>query len=105
MSVAAVAAAEEEREGEDSRDEDAASQAALEYMESPSLLNSNAGRTASHSSMQDLQQRDEPESAQQRPSDDLRHASTARLEGEAPVSAANEESGRPSARSISPHEV
>lgn len=99
--AAAVAAAEEEQEGEDSRDEDAASTAALDYMESPSLLNSNAGRTASHGSMQghagpdlDVEQREAPEPVQQRPSPDLQQASAADLQDDAPVSAAHEDSGR-----------
>ena len=96
----AVAAAEEEREGEDSRDEDAASTAALEYMQSPSLLNSNAGHTASHSSMHDhagsatdLEQREEPEQ-QLRASNELRQANVASVQGPAPVISAHEEQGK-----------
>ena len=77
--AAAVAAAEEERDGEDG--EDAASTAALEYMESPSLLNNNAAGAASHSRLQDqaapaeaLEQREEPEEEQVEVPSDLRQA-------------------------------
>ena len=54
--MAAVAAAEEEQEQEieDAQgDEDAASTAALDYMDSPSLLNSNAAGTTSRNSIHD----------------------------------------------------
>ena len=82
--AAAVAAAEEERDGEDG--EDAASTAALEYMESPNLLDNNAAvaPAASHSRVQDLaapaetlEQRDEPEEEQVDVSSDLRQVNAA----------------------------
>ena len=50
--AAAVAAAEEADAAQG--DDDAASTAALDYMESPNLLNSSAAGAGSHSSMQDL---------------------------------------------------
>ena len=58
----AVAAAEEEQEGEEAQgDEDAASTAALDYMDSPSLLDSSAAGAGSRSSMQDHAAPAEPE--------------------------------------------
>ena len=51
--AAAVAAAEEAEEAAQG-DDDAASTAALDYMESPNLLNSSAAGAGSHSSIQDL---------------------------------------------------
>ena len=62
QSLLAVAAAEEEQEGEEAQgDESAASTAALDYMESPSLLDSSAAGAGSRSSTQDPAAPAEPE--------------------------------------------
>ena len=97
--AAAVAAAEEERDGEDG--EDAASTAALEYMESPSLLNNNAAGAASHSRIEDqaapaeaIERREEPEEEQLEVSRDLRQAIAAVSETDVLAHEHHEASGK-----------